>query len=145
MGRPHELVVDITAPSGDDQRTSFSLLDLMLCNKMSTQEIGRVVYSAKSSWPSLAADQGGEVVVNQPGLVGAQVIPKGAGQGGGLGVQRQHAFGRPGNGWPSAGLLKCLKLWFLHLGRPLCPGGNLVGGRPGIACEVPAPRLHTHA
>src|SRR5260370_3320324 len=103
MGRPHELVVDITAPSWDDQRNSFSLLDLMLCNKMYTQEIGRVVYSAKSSWPSLAADQGGEAVVNQPGLVGAQVIPMGAGQGGGLGVQRPHAFARPVYRSPPAG------------------------------------------
>ena len=50
------------------------------------------------------------MVVNQPGVVGAQLLPQGAGQGGGLGVQRQRAFGRAGNDWPAAALLKCLKL-----------------------------------
>src|SRR5260370_27728744 len=89
----------------------------------------------KSSWRRLASDQGGELVVNQPGPGAAQVVPEGAGQGGGFGVQRQGAFGRPGNGWPAAGLLKCLKL------RQEVQAGTAKEGRSRRRCFLSRSRL----
>ncbi len=63
-------------------------------------------------------------------LVFAQLIPEGAGQGGGLGVQTERAFGRAGSGWPAAILFKCLKLLFLLRGRQLGQAGDLLPGEP---------------